>query len=291
MRIVVTGASGFIGRALVARLRGAGHDVVGTDWAGTPDVPGDIADSALHADLFTNACDAVVHLATVPGGAAEQDPVAARRINLDATMALAEAAGAAGARFVFASSIAVFGDPLPPHVNDATPLAPTLLYGAHKAMAEQWLATLDRRGALSALALRLPGIVARPPGPSGMKSAFMSEVFHALAARRRFVSPVSPDATMWLMSVGQVADNLAHAVAIDATGAVTLPALRVTMGALVAAIARATGADPALISYEPDPALEAGFGRLPPLTTQAAEAMGFVHDGTLADLVLKGLNV
>lgn len=290
MRVVVTGACGFVGRTLTARLREAGHDVVGVDQAGDPDLLGDIAEPEVVSRLFASGCDAVVHLATVPGGAAEQDPALAKRVNLDGTIALAGAAAAAGARFLFASSIAVFGDPLPEPVDDATPLAPKLLYGAHKAMCEQWLATLGRRGDISALSLRLPGIVARPPGPSGMKSAFMSEIFHALAADRPFVSPVSAEATMWLMSVEQAVRNFVHALATRDTGAVTLPALRVTMTELVAAIAHETGVDPALVSYAPDPLLEAGFGSLPPLSTPAAEACGFAHDGTLADLVRRGLN-
>jgi len=290
MRIIVTGASGFVGRALTAALRESGHDVVGVDRTGSPDLVGDIADVGFVAQLFSERCDAVAHLATVPGGAAEQDPTMAKRVNLDATMLLADAAAAAGARLVFASSIAVFGEALPDPVGDDTRHAPMLLYGAHKAMAEQWLDTLARRGELSALAVRLPGIVPRPPGPSGLKSAFLSELFHALAVHRRFVSPVAPHATMWLMSLPRVVANLAHALSIEATGAVTLPALRVRMDELAAAVARESGADAALVAYDPDPALEAGFGRYPRLLTPAADAMGFAHDGTLAQLVAKGMN-
>lgn len=290
LTVIVTGAAGFVGRALTARLRRDGHQVVGVDVAGGADATGDIADPRFVADLLADGCDALVHLATVPGGAAEDDPAAAKRVNLDATMALAAAATGRCRRFVFASSIAVFGDPLPDAVDDATPPAPRLIYGAHKAMAEMWLATLARRGDLSSLALRLPGLVARPPGPSGMKSAFMSDVFHALAGRRPCVMPVSAAATMWLMSVECAAANLAHALTVMATGAVTLPALRVTMGDLAAEIARQAGADPALVTCDPDPTLQSGFGTQPALATPAADRLGFAHDGTLADLVTKGLN-
>ena len=294
MRMVVTGAGGFIGRALVTRLA-IENDVIGIDEAPMPAgcraLIGDVGDPAVLNTAFENGCDAVVHLATIPGGAAEADPGLARRINLDATLDLAERASAAGCgRFLFTSSIAVFGDLFLPGVDDETPVAPRLLYGAHKAMAETWLSTLGRRGSLDALSLRLPGIVARPRGSAAMKSAFMSNLFHALRAGERFTSPVSPGATMWLMSRDRLIDNLVLAVdlpdsRLSGDRVVTLPALRVSMAALVAEIAAQTGSDPALVDYAPDAALEAAFGALPPLDTARADALGLLHDGSLAQLV------
>lgn len=292
MKILVTGAGGFVGRALLAELAGK-HQIVAVD-AKLDDIggiEGDICDPAMLKEAVGDGCDAVVHLATVPGGAAELDPAWAKRVNIDTTMALIDAVAAARQtpRFVFASSIAVFGDPLPAHIDDRTPLAPRMLYGAHKAMIETWIEAQTRCGAICGLSLRLPGIVARPKGPSGMKSAFMSDLFHALAAKQAIELPVSPQATMWLMSVRRVARNIVHAIETRATGSVTLPALRVSMSALVDAVARATGADSALVTYVPEHALEAAFGRQPQLSTPQAEAMGFAHDGTLDDLVASAI--
>lgn len=294
MRIIITGAGGFVGRTLIAALSDS-NDVTAVDHRlfGIEGIEGDIIDREIIARAFAGGCDAVVHLATVPGGAAELDPTLAKRVNVDATMALVVAAATTGTcpKFIFASSIAVFGDPLPLTVDDGTPIAPRMIYGAHKAMMEEWIASQSRRGAITGLSLRLPGILARPEAPSGMKSAFMSNLFHALKAGDAFVAPVSPDATMWLMSAHRIAQNIIHALTLNGEAlTITLPALRVRFADLVAEIAQQTGNDVRLVSYAPDAALEAAFGKQPPLTTPKADSLGFAHDGSLRTLVASALS-
>lgn len=305
MTIIVTGAGGFVGRELITRLLAAGRPVVGMDVRadgippGARAVTGDIAAADVRAEAFRDGCSALVHLATVPGGAAEADPAASRRINIDAMYDLLEDAKAAGdkPRVVYASSIAVFGDPMPAAgVDDATPLAPKMVYGGHKAMMEIAVAMMHHRGEIGGISVRLPGILARPKGPSGMKSAFMSDLFHALRAEEPFVCPVSAGATIWAQSVRQCANNLMHALGMDPSlmpvaRVVTLPAQRITMGALAAEVARQCRVSSDLVSYAPDPALEAAFGTQPPLATPAAEHAGFAHDGDLATLVANALAV
>lgn len=307
VKAVVTGAGGFVGRHLTRALLARGDHVVALDnsvaaLASHPNlvrVEGDICDPAIRAQAFAGGCDALVHLATVPGGAAEADPAASRRVNIDAMYDLLEAAKAAGdrPRIVYASSIAVFGDPLPAAgVDDLTPLAPKVVYGGHKAMMELVVSMMHHRGEIEGVCVRLPGILARPKGPSGMKSAFMSDLFHALQAGESFVCPVSEGATIWAQSVARCAQNLVHAIDMDAdampvTRVVTLPAQRITMGALAKEIAAQCGVSADLVSYRPDAALEAGFGAQPPLVTPAADRAGFAHDGDIASLVANALAI
>lgn len=301
MATVVTGAGGFVGRELVRQLLAAGHSVTATDSAahaipaGARVVAGDLGDAAVRAEAL-EGCTALVHLATVPGGAAEADPTLSRRINLDASYDLMCEAAALhpGLRVVFASSIAVFGEAWPARVDDRTPTSPKLVYGGHKAMIEQAVALFSNRGAIDGVSLRLPGVLARPRAPSGMKSAFLSELFHALRAGEAFTCPVSAEGTIWAQSVRCAVRNLAYALTVDAgvlprTRALTLPALRVSVGDLVGEVARQCRASPSLVTYVPDPALEAGFAAQPPLSTPAADRAGFAHDGSLAALVENAL--
>ena len=302
MNILLTGAGGFVGRELGRLLVGAGHALVGIDTdaggipAGIRAVAGDLADPAVRAEALGTGCDALIHLATVPGGAAEADPSASRRINVDAMYDLLVEASALkpGLRVVYASSIAVLGDPLPAQVDDATPLSPRMIYGGHKAMMEHAVAMFSNRGLIDGVTVRLPGILARPKGPSGMKSAFMSDLFHALRAGEAFTCPVSAAGSIWAQSVRQCARNFLHALTLDSglmppTRAVTLPALRISMADLVEEIARQCAVSPDLVRYAPDAALEAAFAAQPPLATPAAERTGFAHDGDLATLVSNAL--
>jgi len=300
--ILVTGAGGFVGCEVVRRLLAEGYAVVALDRmvegipAAARIVAGDLDDAVVRKAALGEGVAAVIHLATVPGGAAEADPVASRRINIDAMYDLLLEASAFShrPRFVFASSIAVFGDRLPPLVDDQTPLSPKLIYGAHKAMMEQAVAMFTNRGQIEGVTLRLPGIVARPKGPSGMKSAFMSDLFHALRAGEPFTCPVSAGATIWAQSVSRCVQNCLHALSLDTallppSYAVTLPALRIAMGDLAEAIARHCAVSPALVSYAPEPALEAAFGAQPPLATPAAARAGFADDRDLDSLVASAL--
>jgi nucleoside-diphosphate-sugar epimerase len=318
MNLLITGANGFIGRALTARLLSDGTPMfpgqkpigrltlIDLGFEG-PDVPcvrrlsGSLADPKVLARAFDTPVDVVFHLASIPGGAAEQNYELGRQVNIDATLNLLEAARAqtlASSKpvtFVFASSIAVLGSPLPELVDDSTALRPTLSYGAHKLIGEILLEDFNRRQWIDSRAVRLPGIVARPPQRTGQLSAFMSDIIRELAEGRAFACPVPADATVWLMSVHRVVDNFLHAAALSPaacskTRVWTLPALRSSMAQLVDAIAEVHGSDVrGRVTYGSNPTLEAKFGRYPPLLTPAAEAAGFAHDGDLPTLVRRAL--
>ncbi|USX11384.1 NAD-dependent epimerase/dehydratase family protein [Oxalobacteraceae bacterium OTU3CAMAD1] len=315
MNVVVTGGSGFVGLALVRRLLadGVGGRAVTAltsidmhfDAAATDPrlrrLQGSVADTALLAQAFAQPVDVLFHLASVPGGAAEQDFALGLSVNLHATMALLECCRAQAQGqgeppvLVYSSSIAVYGAPLPAHIDDDTPMRPHLSYGAHKLACEVLIQDYSRRGWLDGRILRLPGIVARPPAPSGLLSAFMSDIFWRLKDGERFTCPVSAQAVAWWMSLGCCVDNLLHGAGMAPAQTAerrdyTLPVLRLTIAEVVDGLAMEFGDDRrALVEYRPDERLEQGFGRQPPLDASAAERAGFRHDGDLRRLIVNAV--
>jgi len=316
MKVLVTGAGGFIGGTLLRLLHATGsvggqriQRLVAVDQH-LPTCPegvvaweGDLADAAIGQRIAEMAPDLCFHLAAVPGGAAETDPALSRRVNLDASLDLFETLAGAKARdpqrekapvVVYASTIAVYGTPLPDPVTPTTPTRPPMVYGAHKLACEILLADFTRRGLLDGRSLRLPGIVARPRAPSGLVSAFMSDLLHALPAGERYTCPVGPEATAWWMSARRCAENLLHAAGMDAgrdpARAWPLPVLRLSIAQVVRTLSQVYRIDgEALVRYAPQPAVEAVFGRYPALDDSASRALGLRDDGSAQALVQRAL--
>ena len=311
MRLLVTGAGGFIGRVLVQRLLAQGlagrrvERIVAVDLSlqGLPDetrlqrVVGSIAEAGVLERALAEPVDAVFHLASVPGGAAEKAPDLGRRVNLDATAHLLTLLREQGTRprLVFSSTVAVYGHPLPEVVDEHTPPRPVMSYGAHKLAAEVLIADAARRGWVDACSLRLPGVVARPGDGAGLVSAFMSQLFWKLAAGEPIVLPVSAEGTAWWISVGACVDNLRHAATLDtsrldATCVVQMPALHLPVRSVIDALAQVHGHDQrALVRQEPQEMVQRLFASQPPLRTPTAEALGFCHDGTVERLVRRAM--
>lgn len=304
-RILVTGAGGFVGQALStalladpgfgsARLVLLDAQPIAVRDERVEAIQGDLADARVIDAAIGDGVDLAYHLAAVVGAAAEADYALARRVNVDATLSLFERlrVGERCPRVVYASSIAVFGEPPPAHVDDDTQPRPTMVYGAQKRMMEIALAQFSARGWLDGLSLRLPAIVAKP-AVAGVPAVFLNRLFHAFAAGEDMTMPVSAQGTCWLLSTAGCIDALIHAARLpsDTIGGdrtLTLPALRVTIGALVEALA-CHHEGPTRIAFAPDPGLEAQFASQPPLSTAAADRMGFRHDGDLHRLVARAL--
>lgn len=179
--VLVTGAFGLVGSAVVAELADQGRRVVATDldipanrkrtqaftdrpgvevrWADLTSTP-DVEDL-----LAAVAPTAVIHLAAIIPPFCYARPRLAQAVNIDATASLVRAASAMPTppRFVQASSVAVYGA-RNPHRHDellttATPLRPSDLYGAHKVMAEDHVTSSE----LDWVVLRLGGVLLAEP--------------------------------------------------------------------------------------------------------------------------------
>ena len=253
MKVLVTGASGFVGRAVVAALALDGDEVhAAVRHAPTPPFPPEVA-VVLHGDLAEPVdwaprlagIDAVVHLAGIahagPGIAEERYD----RINHGATAALADAARAAGvARFVFVSSIRAQTGPAADRIVTETDAPrPTDPYGRSKLAAERAVAGSG-----------VPFTILRPvlvygPGVKGNLRALMRLAalpvplpFGALTARRSLLSLAN--------LAGAIRFVLRHEACASETYVVADPGA-ITIAEIVTALRRGMGKKPGLIAVPP----------------------------------------
>lgn len=308
MEVLITGGAGFLGVKLARQLLQRGTlagkngqqqtiqritllDRVAAAGFDDPRIAikiGDVADAAVINSAVTSDVQSIFHLAAVVSGEAESDFDLGMRINLDATRYLLEAARKIGQcpRFIFTSSVAVFGGDLPAQVLDSTAVTPQGSYGAQKAIGELLVTDYSRKGFIDGRALRVPTVSVRPGLPNKAASGFASGIIREPLHGKSAICPVAPDTTMWLMSPGTAVFNLITAHEIDgkefgASRAVNLPGLSITVGEMVAALGRVAGNEVvARIQWQEDAAVSRLVRSWPGnFLTPRADALGFWRDG------------
>lgn len=306
MKIVITGGAGFLGQRLAKRL--LEHypdsiDLVLADRVATGafasndrvrSVVCDIADPSAVEQLIAPDTAVIYHLAAIVSGQAELEFDLGMRINLDATRTLLEAGRrlATPPKFVFASSLAVFGGELPATVPDDAPVRPQSSYGAQKAIGELLVNEYSRRGFVDGRVLRLPTISVRPGKPNRATSSFMSGIIREPLNGQDAVCPVSREVLVWLSSPGTAVDNLVHAhlIPAGAFGAhrtVNLPGLAITVGEMIDTLERVAGsATVSRIRFERDAFIERIVTSWPGrFDTARAHALGFKRDTDFASVI------
>jgi nucleoside-diphosphate-sugar epimerase len=278
MQVLVVGAGGMIGRKLVAAIGGRG-DIGGRPVTGlvladivdfeAPPLPcpaaraiGDLSTGGFADALVEDRPELIFHLAAIVSGEAEEDFEKGYRVNLGGTQALLEAIRRRpgyAPRLVFASSLAVFGEPLPDVIPDSQAPTPLTSYGTQKAICELLLADYSRKGYVDGIGIRLPTISVRPGRPNKAASGFFSSILREPLVGQEAALPVGEEVRHWFASPRAAVGFLLHAAEIDTElvgtrRSLTMPGLSATVGDQIAALRRVAGDAAARpIRHEPDP--------------------------------------
>ena len=232
--VLITGASGEIGHALVLRLvDGAARSVITLDL--NPLAPalaakvkhhytGSILDPELLDRILAEyEVDLIFHLAALLSTRSEFAPMTAHRVNVEGTMTMLDFAQKQGEShgravlFLFPSSIAAYGVPSLEAKAEAGAIReddfnqPTTMYGCNKLYCEQLgryytrhykqLASESLAGKVDFRAIRFPGLISAYTIPSGGTSDYGPEMIHAAAEGRSYACFVRPDTRIPFMAM------------------------------------------------------------------------------------------
>ena len=313
MKVAITGGGGFIGYRLAQTLlkKGSLADGEGREIPITrislfdvafPEpadprlscVKGDLTDAAAVATLLDGDTAAVFHLASVVSGGAEADFDLGMRVNLDGTRGLLDACRrlARPPRFVFTSSIAVFGGELPEVLDDDTTPNPQGSYGAQKVCCEYLVTDYSRKGYIDGRSLRLPTIAVRPGKPNLAVSSFASGIIREPLNGVEALCPVERDAQIWLLSPAKVVDALIHAYELPSTAwgikrVVNLPGCTARVGDMIDTLRRIAGDKVAdRIRMAPDARIQALVLSWPArFRTERGSQLGFTADSGVESII------
>jgi D-erythronate 2-dehydrogenase len=317
MKILVTGSGGMIGRKLVERLAKDKSlngraieamtlvDVVDSPIpAGAPAqisfkaIVTDFSEKGVAATLMQERPDVIFHLAAIVSGDAEANFEKGYKINFNGTWALLEAVRLEGEksaykpRFVFASTLAVYGPPFPDPVPDELALTPSSSYGTQKAMTELLLADYSRKGYLDGVGVRLPTICIRPGKPNAAASSFFSGILREPLNGQEAALPVGDELRHWFASPRAAVGFFIHAAGLDTAPlgvrrSMTMPGVSATVGEEIEALRRCAGEDAVkLIKRTNDPFIsKIVLGWAGRYTARLASEMGFKAEKNFDEII------
>ena len=312
MHVLITGAAGMIGRKLIERLVRDGLHGKAIDKftlldvvpAGHPsNFPGkveirivDLSAAGVAEAAIAQRPDAIFHLAGVVSGEAETDLEKGYRVNLDGMRPLLDAVRRTGdgykPKFVFTSSMAVFGAPFPDPIPDDFHVTPLTSYGTQKVMCEMLLADYTRRGILDGVGIRLPSIVVRPGKPNKAASGFFSGIIREPLNGEDAALPVSEDVLHTHATPRSAIGFLIHGAGLSREQLgprinLTMPGFCCTVGEQIAALRRVAGDKVAArVRNKPDELVQRIVSGWPSrFEASRARALGFTCESSFEEII------
>jgi nucleoside-diphosphate-sugar epimerase len=277
MRILITGAGGFIGQILAKELlKDESNELVLTDIF-EPQVPAGSSfprnAKTIKADLFDASAsvvdknlDAAFLFHGIMSSGSEANFDLGYRVNVDATRALLEnlRTTCPGVRVIYASSQAVYGTPFPKQVTESFLPTPESSYGAQKMICETLINDYTRRGFINGFSVRFPTISVRPGAPTAAASSFLSGIIREPFDGKECVVPIKDRSWRhWMCSPKTLVYNLQVTLRLprDAlpthTRSINVPGFAVTVQSMMDALEEVGGKDKlALVREEEDPFLK-----------------------------------
>ncbi|KAF2127683.1 NAD-dependent epimerase/dehydratase-like protein [Dothidotthia symphoricarpi CBS 119687] len=300
MKILITGAGGFVGQILAKKLveTNSSHSLILVDIREPPNpttssnvqcVGADLTDGSACESLISQSPDAVYILHGIMSSGAEADLEFGLKVNFESVRQLLDTIRVKrpGIKVVFTSSCAVFGRKAVQDVateTDVVPM-PESSYGTQKLMIEFLLNDYSRRGLIDGRVVRLPTVFVRAGAPTAAASSFVSGIVREPIHGEQSILPVDPEIGIWLCSPRTLAANLTHAIEIPAEKfghfrQVLLPGYTATSGEILDALEKVAGKEVRdRVKVEKDEKVQRIVLSWPgKYDTSRAKELGFVED-------------
>ncbi|MCY4459609.1 MAG: NAD-dependent epimerase/dehydratase family protein [Albidovulum sp.] len=305
MHVLILGAAGMVGKLLARQIAKGAFPVSRLTLI---DIAGSSAPTGVEAEVINLDCsgsgaaeriaalrpELIFHLAAVVSGEAERDFDKGYAVNLASTDALLRALREynVSPRIVFASSLAVFGPPLPDRIPDFFRATPASSYGTQKAMAELLFSDYSRKGFIEAISLRLPTVVVRPGRPNAAASGFFSGIIREPLAGLQANLPVPDSTRVFIVSPMAIVSSLIHAASLPSRkiagiGPINLPGISVSVEEMLEALRDHAGSSILeLISREPDDEIRRIVDSWPiDVEAETATKLGFAANADFQEIL------
>ena len=224
--ILVTGASGQIGRDLVVALqRSHGSDKVLSSGRHLPDTaelsPYIVIDvmnqNQLKSVVNAYAVDTIYHLAGVLSAKGEQQPESCWQINIEGLKNVLDIASRNNIKVFCPSSIAVFGPNTPKFGTPQTTIEdPVTMYGITKATGELLCQYYAQRFGVDVRSIRFPGIISHLAAPGGGTTDYAVDIFHAALKDGHYTSFLAPHTRLPMMYMPDAVRAIEELMGADA---------------------------------------------------------------------------
>lgn len=311
MHVLITGAAGFLGQLVAERLlNDESYTLLLTDVF-PPPIPKGVKypqnAKTLQVDLTTSvdkiadkialkSLDAAFVFHGIMSAGSEANFDLGMRVNLDSTRNVLDAlrTNCPGIRVIYASSQAVYGQPLPDVVDESVVPTPQSSYGAEKIVCETLVNEYTRRKFIDGFILRFPTVSVRPGKPSAAASSWISGMVREPLNGQECVIPLQDrNFRSWVCSPKSLVGNLVHSLTVPSSSLpphvrqVNAPGISVTVQEMMDAVEKIAGKEAlSHVKEETDPELEKILRSWPSRFDNAlAYKLGYKADSSFEEAV------